>query len=118
MTTDSTVLVEYIGQKNVKTDNVAGSGVVWHGPGDVQPVSPAQWAAMSRHTGVWQLASAASLKVEGGLLLGHADTKKADEPEQAAKPARKTAAKTKKADETDQAGDIESAGGKTGEGAE
>src|SRR5690606_1158768 len=39
----------------LKTDNVAGSGLTWHGHGDVQHVTHQQWALLSRHTGVWAI---------------------------------------------------------------
>lgn len=53
-TTESTVLVEYLGHKDRKEDNVSGSNAVWHGHGDVQPVTAAQWGALSKHHEVWR----------------------------------------------------------------
>lgn len=51
-----TVLVEYIGNKPEKVDNVAGTGVIWLGNGDVRAVPIEAWAKMARHEFVWRLA--------------------------------------------------------------
>lgn len=48
--------VIYVGQKAVKEDNVAGSGAVWMGHGDVQTVPDAAWLRLSRHSDVWRAA--------------------------------------------------------------
>lgn len=46
--------IKYIGKKPVKTDNVAGTGTVWNGPGDVQNVDkPEAVAKLLAHTGIW-----------------------------------------------------------------
>lgn len=50
------VAVEYIGKKPKKEDNVAGTGVVWHGAGDVQMVDRAAAAKLIYYTDVWRLA--------------------------------------------------------------
>lgn len=55
-----TVNVEYVGTKPTKTDTVAGTGLVWSGQGDVQPVPLKAWLLMARHTGVWRLADGES----------------------------------------------------------
>lgn len=62
----STLQVEYIGSKPVKEDNVAHTGVVWVGQGDVQEVPASAWAKLSRHPDVWCLAG------EGQPLIGTA----------------------------------------------
>lgn len=51
-----TVLVEYIGSKPEKVDNVANTGLIWLGAGDVRAVPIEAWAKMSSHDGVWRLA--------------------------------------------------------------
>ena len=51
----TSVKVRYIGAKDLKEDNVAGTGTVWIGNGDVKPVPLDAWAKMSRHTTVWEL---------------------------------------------------------------
>ena len=51
-------LIEYIGGKPVKVDNVAGTGVVWQGCGDVKPVPDAAVPALLKHPGVWRVAEA------------------------------------------------------------
>lgn len=45
--------VRYIGKKERKEDNVAGTGVVWRHPGDVQDVPDVAWAKLSKHPDVW-----------------------------------------------------------------
>ena len=53
-------LIKYIGGKPRKTDNVANTGTVWHGPGDVQDVADDKAvAALLAHSGVWALAEEA-----------------------------------------------------------
>ncbi len=47
--------VQYIGNKPLKTDNVAGTGLVWNGHGDVQDVPEAAAAKLLRHPDVWAL---------------------------------------------------------------
>ncbi|HEY1129136.1 MAG TPA: hypothetical protein VGF12_07015 [Roseateles sp.] len=51
------VQVEYIGAKPIKEDNVAHTGAVWRGEGDVQSVPLAAWPKLAQHTGVWRLAA-------------------------------------------------------------
>jgi hypothetical protein len=51
-----TVLVEYIGNKPEKVDNVANTGVIWLGNGDVRAVPIEAWSKMARHEFVWRLA--------------------------------------------------------------
>lgn len=51
----NSVDVEYIGEKPTKQDNVAGTGVVWFGKGDVRPVPAQAWPRLAVHTGVWRL---------------------------------------------------------------
>jgi hypothetical protein len=48
------IAVEYIGRKPIKTDNVANSPTVWHGPGDVQQVTPEVWAKLKPFDTVWR----------------------------------------------------------------
>lgn len=55
---NDTVLVEYVGEKERKVDNIAGTGTVWHGKGDVQPCSLAAWGKLSAYPTVWRAASA------------------------------------------------------------
>ena len=50
----TTISVKYIGHKALKDDNVADSGLVWRGHGDVQKVTDAQWAKLSRHPDIWE----------------------------------------------------------------
>jgi len=55
MNTNS-VLVEYVGKKAQKVDNVADTGTVWNGEGDIQPVTLEAWGKLSRHPEVWRIA--------------------------------------------------------------
>lgn len=51
--------IQYIGNKLLKTDNVAGTGLIWNGSGDVQEVRDADAAKkLLAHTGVWASADA------------------------------------------------------------
>lgn len=82
MNNTALIPVVYIGHKERKADNVAGSGVVWHGHGDVQPVTPQQWGLLSKYPQIWTreafedattpVASAASMAlgeaIPGGAL--------------------------------------------------
>lgn len=45
-------------------DPTYGSGVVWSGKGNVQPVPNEKWAAMKKHTDVWQEADASTAAEE------------------------------------------------------
>ena len=51
-------LIEYIGQKSRKVDNVAGTGVVWDGPGARHEVAEAAAVLLLKHPTVWALAQA------------------------------------------------------------
>lgn len=71
MSNPNTVAVRYIGSKEVKTDNVSDSGAVWHGNGDVQHVTHAQWGKLSAHKEVWERADVADRpQTDGGMTLG------------------------------------------------
>lgn len=48
--------VTYVGQKEMAIDNVAFSGKVWAGNGDVQEVTHAQAKLLLKHPKVWALA--------------------------------------------------------------
>lgn len=52
--------IQYIGLKDQKTDNVAGSGVVWNGPNDIQEVPDAFASKLLAHHGVWVKAGEAA----------------------------------------------------------
>lgn len=68
----STVKVEYVGSKKMKTDNVAGTGIVWYGNGDVQDVPTDAWERMAKHKDAWRAAEAAADEPEPPVeaLLG------------------------------------------------
>ena len=82
------MLIEYVGKKPIKPDNVAGTGIVWHGPGDVQEVpDPAACAKLLRHQDVWREQIKAELVVDGiaksvpeALLTPAADSSGHQEP--------------------------------------
>lgn len=48
--------VMYVGLKEAKIDNVADTGLVWCGHGDIHSVSDEVWAKLSKHPDVWELA--------------------------------------------------------------
>lgn len=48
--------IRYIGRKEWAVDPVAGSGVVWDGAGDVQPMTIAQARKILNHPDEWELA--------------------------------------------------------------
>lgn len=64
------VPVAYIGHKERKEDNVARSGVVWHGHGDVQNVTAQQWGLLSAHPSVWAPAKQVAQAVAAAITLG------------------------------------------------
>jgi hypothetical protein len=47
--------VKYVGLKPVKTDNVALTGAIWNGNGDIQDVSAAAWEKLAKHPDIWEL---------------------------------------------------------------
>lgn len=54
----NTIKVEYIGKKPFCIDNVAKSGKVWNGPGDVQEVTPQQAKILTSYGDQWALVEA------------------------------------------------------------
>lgn len=78
--------VEYIGLKEIKTDNVANTGTVWYGAGDVQEVDDKAWAKLSRHPEVWRLAERVQVPTPqpapAGLGLATTTTTTEQKPEQ------------------------------------
>lgn len=50
------VAVAYVGRKPQAHDNVAGSGKMWNGYGDIQEVSPEQARILTRYPDQWELA--------------------------------------------------------------
>jgi hypothetical protein len=55
------VRVQYVGDKPIKEDNIAATGVVWLGHGDVQDVPLSAWPRLAKHTGVWRLVEEAAV---------------------------------------------------------
>jgi hypothetical protein len=51
------VQVKYVGKKPVTFDNVANSGKVWDGHGDVQEVTEAQAKVLTKYADQWALAN-------------------------------------------------------------
>jgi hypothetical protein len=58
MTTESDIVqVEHIGTRERRADTMSGEGTVWHGQGDVKPVSRRAWEKhLSRYPDLWRLA--------------------------------------------------------------
>lgn len=52
------VPIKYIGKKDVSHDNVAGTGTIWYGNGDVQMVPEEAAPKLLHHSGSWELAEA------------------------------------------------------------
>ncbi|MFY9479172.1 MAG: hypothetical protein WAQ08_16120 [Aquabacterium sp.] len=57
----TTVNVVYLGRKPFKQDNVAGTGIVWRGYGDIQRVPVTALAKILEHPAVWAVADDADL---------------------------------------------------------
>lgn len=53
-TPKKTVLVEYVGLKPSRTDNLYGTNITWEGPGDVREVPADTWARMKVHRDIWR----------------------------------------------------------------
>lgn len=70
MNADQLVPVAYLGHKDRKEDNVARSGVVWHGHGDVQNVTAQQWGLLSAHPGVWAKSTPVAQAAAASIALG------------------------------------------------
>ena len=50
------VKIKYVGKKEIKEDNVARTGVIWYGEGDVQTVPDSAAPRLLKHVDVWKLA--------------------------------------------------------------
>lgn len=46
--------IRYIGNKPIKEDNIAGTGLIWVGRGDVKSVPDALWPKFAAHPNVWE----------------------------------------------------------------
>lgn len=55
-------LIKYVGKKARRVDTVAGTKVVWNGPGDVQEVPDVAVSRLMMHPDVWAVADAAAPK--------------------------------------------------------
>lgn len=69
-------LIEYIGKKPVVRDTVAGTGIVWAGHGDIQPVDDKAVPALLHHSGMWRVAQPAAestAKTLGGEQVPNGD---------------------------------------------
>ncbi len=56
------IQVVYVGKKPEAFDNVARSGKIWHGAGDIQEVTDAQAKLLIKFPDQWQLADEADLE--------------------------------------------------------
>ena len=56
----NTTRIEYVGKKALKKDTVAGTDIIWNGPGDVQDVPNKAVPLLLAHTDSWALAKGAS----------------------------------------------------------
>lgn len=57
------VAIVYVGKKARKDDNVANTGTVWNGPGDVQRVDASVAAKLLSHVDIWARAEGETEKV-------------------------------------------------------
>lgn len=73
--------IRYIGKKERKEDNVAHTGTVWNGNGDVQNVPDNAVAKLLVHTDSWELAGDA--QKSGDELQQTTSTAKSNEPTEA-----------------------------------
>lgn len=55
-------LIEYVGKKPSRADTLAGTGIVWNGPGDVQEVPDEAVPRLLMHPDVWAVAEKAAPK--------------------------------------------------------
>lgn len=53
MLENNTQLITYIGKKSLKTDTVAGTGIIWVGYGDTQEVMHVAAVKLLQHPAVW-----------------------------------------------------------------
>lgn len=66
------VQVVYVGRKPFAVDNVAHSGKLWAGRGDVQEVTPAQARVLVQYPDQWRLASDAdAAAVQASAVVQH-----------------------------------------------
>ena len=56
--TTTLVKIQYVGRKPFAIDNVAGSGVVWNGNGDIQEVSDRAARVLVKYPDQWALVNA------------------------------------------------------------
>ena len=68
------ILVRYVGLKPSSTDAVAGTGLTWHGQGDVLPVPAAAWEKLKNHPDVWELVDSSAEPVSVAGTLGAANS--------------------------------------------
>jgi hypothetical protein len=47
--------IQYVGLKEARADTVAGTGIVWHGQGDVREVPDLAVSRLLRHPDIWRL---------------------------------------------------------------
>lgn len=86
--------IEYVGLKEQKTDNVAGTETVWNGTGDVQEVDDAVAAKLIAHPNIWRLAKGERAKITPA-------TAKKDVDPQVAKAEKLAKLKKDEAEETE-----------------
>lgn len=103
--------IKYVGKKPFALDNVAGSGKLWNGAGDIQPVTQPQAKILLKYPDQWALAKAedaaaveqpVTMEVETGtdeqgeMQTEQVDTEALDKPlERMSKPELVALAKVK-----------------------
>ena len=84
--TNDPVAVEYVGLKDSEADHLYGTGLVWHGKGDVQLVPAATWGRMRKHTDVWRAVAAQAVTSDGAIPSGKTADGNAPAAEESTKP--------------------------------
>lgn len=59
------VLLKYVGKKPFAIDSIGGTGVVWNGNGDIQPVPEETAEKLLKHPDQWALAPKAVAESAG-----------------------------------------------------
>jgi hypothetical protein len=63
-------LIKYIGRKDAKADNVAGTGLIWTGHGDTQTVSKAASLILLQYPDVWEEVEAGEVATKAPATAG------------------------------------------------
>ena len=96
------VLLKYVGKKPFAIDSIGGTGVVWNGNGDIQPVPEETAEKLLKHPDQWARAPKAVAESAGKKPA--ATKKAADKVKAEQEVADKTEAEQEVADKTEATG--------------